>query len=42
LEVYLNQTSPVLNYYKENGDIQTFDGTLHLKELTEKIFNFVN
>ena len=42
LQVYFKQTSPVLDYYKKNGDIQTFDGSLDLNELTKKIFDFIN
>ncbi len=37
LEVYTNQTAPLLPYYKEKGLLRTVDGMKPIDEVTEQI-----
>jgi adenylate kinase len=37
IEVYKNQTEPLVNYYKDKGILKTIDGTLEIEEVFQNI-----
>lgn len=39
LDVYSNQTSPLITFYSEKGLVQTIDGTGKIDEVKERIFS---
>jgi adenylate kinase len=42
LKVYFNQTTPVLDYYKNNGKLIAVDGKLSIDEVAEKVIRILN
>jgi adenylate kinase len=42
LEVYREQTEPVINYYQENGNFHSVNGNRLLEEVTESLAKIVN
>lgn len=42
LNIYHNQTKPLINYYRQQKLLISFDGTLPLKELSQKIIDALN
>ena len=42
LKVYFNQTTPVLDYYKNDGKLIAVDGKLSIDEVAEKVIEVLN
>jgi adenylate kinase len=42
LKVYFNQTTPVLDYYKNNGKLIAVDGKLSIDEVAAKVVEVLN
>lgn len=42
LKVYFNQTTPVLDYYKNNGKLISVDGKLSIDEVAAKVIEVLN
>ena len=41
IDVYLGQTSPLINYYRNNGKLVELDGTESIEQVTENLFQAV-
>jgi adenylate kinase len=42
LKVYFNQTTPVLEHYKNNGKLIAVDGKLSIDEVAAKVIEVLN